>query len=95
MRLQAETSHAIKQTVLDHAPEAQIYLFGSKAHNKKKGGDIDILIIAPRKLSLSEKMTMKIALYKAIGYRKIDLVSFTGDEISPFKTLALASAVRL
>ena len=71
------------------------YLFGSKADDEALGGDIDILIIDFRKLTFSENCAIKFEFMKRFGEKKIDLVSFTESDKSPFKDLALEQAVEL
>lgn len=54
MRLQSHETEVIKRTVRDFDKNAQIYLFGSRVDDSKKGGDIDLLIMS-KKLTNTEK----------------------------------------
>ncbi len=62
---------------------------------KKKGGDIDILILSDHPLSRRDKRLIKIAFYNKFGEQKLDLVYFKPDDPSPFKELALMEGVEL
>lgn len=54
---------------------AKVYLFGSRADDKKKGGDMDIYIETEFAENLfDKKIDMLIELEKKLGQRKIDLV---------------------
>ena len=54
---------------------AKVYLFGSRADDNKKGGDIDIYIETDIKENVfDKKIGMLVELEKKIGQRKIDLV---------------------
>jgi len=44
MRLSKTEQQIIKDAVLSIDPQARIYLFGSRADDTKRGGDIDLLI---------------------------------------------------
>ncbi len=44
MRLSETEQQIIKDAVLSIDPQARIYLFGSRANDNKRGGDIDLLI---------------------------------------------------
>jgi predicted nucleotidyltransferase len=60
--------------------EAQIWLFGSRTDDNKKGGDIDIAILS-RKIGVMEKIRIKRSICNKIGEQKIDLlVSSLGEE---------------
>jgi predicted nucleotidyltransferase len=48
MRLTEGEVSAIKESVHLFDPDAKIYLFGSRADDMKKGGDIDLIIISKR-----------------------------------------------
>ena len=95
MRVQQEQLDFLKQQVLSRARNARVYLFGSRADDRKRGGDIDILIIGERMLSLQEKRDIKIAFYKKFGEQKIDLASFMKDDPSPFKKIAELDGILL
>lgn len=95
MRLDLSQREFIKSAILACLPDADVYLFGSRVCDQKKGGDIDILVIGGRALSDQEKREMKIAFYKVFGEQKIDIVSFQKNDPVPFKQLALMEAQRL
>lgn len=92
MRLSEYEIKSIKESVAHFDPNALIYLFGSRADDSKKGGDIDLLILS-EKLTSKEKRMIKLDLYDKIGEQKIDIViSKTGVE-SPFVKLAINGGV--
>ena len=48
MRLEANESKAIGEEVRRLDPAAEIYLYGSRANDAAKGGDIDLLVVSDR-----------------------------------------------
>ncbi len=76
MRLKEEDIKAIKRiTKVCFGVNAQTYLFGSRADNKKKGGDIDLYIETDMKENVFEqKLKMIRMLHSVIGEQKIDIV---------------------
>ncbi len=95
MRLNKEIAEFLKKEIRKLLPDAEVYLFGSRTDDTKRGGDIDILVVADRRLTLSEKVKIRVAFYKKFGEQKIDIVSFTREEDSPFKRIALKQGVKL
>ena len=95
MRLKKEVAEFITGYVKENFPGAKAFLFGSRADDKKRGGDIDVLILSDKKLSFSELSGMRISFYKLFGEQKIDLINFTYTEKTPFKEIALNQAVEL
>ena len=85
----------LKQSIKKYLPDADVYLIGSRANDKLKGGDIDILVIGEKELSGQEERNIKLSFYKEYGEQKIDIVSFKRDEPSNFKELALLESVKL
>ena len=85
----------LKEQIHQCLPSAKVYLFGSRTDDKKRGGDIDILIVGKRILSLQEKRDIKISFYKKFGEQKIDLVSFENEGPNPFKQIAKSEGVLL
>jgi predicted nucleotidyltransferase len=95
MRLKKEIAEFIKHYVKENFPGSSVYLFGSRADDNERGGDIDVLILSEVKLSFADISKMRVRFYKEFGERKIDLVNFTYDEVDPFKDIALNKAVEL
>jgi len=93
MRLSLKEQHLIKQTIDSFDKEALVYLFGSRVDDKKKGGDIDLLVLS-KKLGFTEKIKIKIKLYELLGEQKIDLI-ITNDTSKPFIQVVLEQAVLL
>ena len=95
MRIKNEHVLFLKKSIKNFLPDADVYLIGSRTDDLKKGGDIDILVIGENRLTGQEKRDIKIAFYKKFGEQKLDIVSFSRDEPSNFKELALIDGVEL
>lgn len=95
MRLKEEIINFIKNTADLLFPDTDVYLFGSRVFDNKKGGDIDILLLSDNKIEPKQIRNFRIAFYKKFGWQKIDLVNFTKTEESTFKKLILTEARRI
>ena len=85
----------LKKNILALLPSAVIYLFGSRVDNNKKGGDVDIMVLSDRELGWKEKCLIKYEYFKKFGEQKIDIVSFSFKEKSPFKQITMEQGVKL
>jgi len=93
MRITEAEHLAIRQAITEADPEANIYLFGSRANDDARGGDIDLLVIS-KKICLMDKLTVLARLHQILGEQKIDLAVYP-DLSRPFARLALESGVPL
>ncbi len=77
MRLNDFQREKITEAVINQFGEdAEIFLFGSRVDDNKKGGDIDLLVVAAVDCTDVElkKIRSVTAIQFAIGDQKIDLV---------------------
>ena len=78
MRLSEAEKKAIKQAVRKHfGPDAQVYVFGSRADDSKHGGDIDLFVeteLAGEDL-VQAKLWAMSEMQRSMGERKIDIVA--------------------
>ena len=93
MRLTPQEQTAIRTTILAIDPNAKIYLFGSRADDAQKGGDIDIYVDS-KTIKLSQKIDIQVKLYDLIGEQKIDIVT-PNETNQEFITLILKKAIQL
>lgn len=93
MRLKEFEQSAIIATVKSLDAEARVYLFGSRVDDRKKGGDIDLLVMSDR-LGGDAKRAIRIKLFELLGEQKIDLI-VAADDTDPFVRLALETGVEL
>jgi len=76
-------------------PAARVFLFGSRADDELKGGDIDLYIEgADSKDLLEKKLHLITLLEKALGEQKIDIV-FHKDTTRDIEREALSKGVEL
>ena len=96
MRLTQTEVKAIKQAFRQSFEQRDIYLFGSRVDDNKKGGDIDLFIDPGADLdSLAEKrLAFLVDLKMAIGDQKNDVVINTHSNRDIEKS-ALASGIVL
>ena len=93
MRLLETEKKAILDVVLSLDPNAKIYIFGSRADDKKKGGDIGILVLSTN-ITERDRRGIKLKLYDLLGEQKIDLLIAASIE-EPFVKIALETGVAL
>ena len=77
---------------------AKVWLFGSRVHPEKRGGDIDLLVYVPHlpsETALDLQLRLKLGLEDALGERKTDIVltPTINHTAEPFVRLALQDAV--
>jgi uncharacterized protein len=95
MRLSKDKREAIKLLIRANLPKANVYLFGSRTRDDLRGGDIDVLVLGDRTLTLREKIGIKTSLFRRFGEQRIDIVSFKKDAPAPFKSFVLKDALPL
>ena len=95
MRLPPSTRSRIKETVQSVVPDSELLLFGSRANDAAKGGDIDLLLLTKEKLPLVLVSKIRRLILNQIGEQKIDIVNFSKTSDHPFKAIAMESAIKL
>ena len=75
MRLTEFEINTIRQSACDvFGADVQVFLFGSRVDDTKKGGDIDLYIKTKMDNNLTHKIKFLIALEQKLGEQKIDVV---------------------
>ncbi|MGL2994891.1 nucleotidyltransferase domain-containing protein [Flavobacterium sp. TSSA_36] len=92
MRITTAQKKFIYEYWTERIPSSQVFLFGSRVDDLKKGGDIDIFVLSDKKLHHSEVFKMKQLFFSKFGQQKMDVVSFTKNDDSAFKKHVLSYA---
>ncbi len=99
MRLTENQVAAIRQAVADtFGAGAQVWLFGSRVDDNKRGGDIDLLVHPGPEVSsdlLLRKIRLLGQLECALGERKIDIVIEHNADPRPIVQVAHQTGIRL
>ena len=91
MRLDVVERKALKYALGEFTGD--VYLFGSRVNMKKRGGDIDLLLIPDKKTS-SLKTALKVqSRYFSQCEQKLDVVIY--DDKNPFCREIIKSAKRI
>ena len=93
MRLAYEEQLAISDAIRQADADAIVYLFGSRADDASKGGDIDLLVLS-KKINLMTKLDILAQLHQKLGERKIDIAVYP-DATRPFPRMVMQTAVPL
>jgi len=102
MRLTGKEQNAIQkafQFCLAGIP-FRLFLFGSRADDHKKGGDIDLLVLVPlaqKDAVIELKNKIRINLFETIPEQRVDITVATEEEVStdPFLRSVFPGAVLL
>jgi predicted nucleotidyltransferase len=92
MRLTEIERSVIVASVKMFDDAATIYLFGSRADDRKRGGDIDILLISDV-LSKGSLDLIGEEIFKHLDEQKIDLVLSRRSEPSSFAEMVISKGV--
>lgn len=98
MRLSAEEVMAIKRTAAEvFGPDATVRLFGSRADDTRRGGDIDLCLeVDPSQATFDHECAFRHGLEDRIGEQKIDVVLHRrGTPPAPIAEIALETGVVL
>lgn len=94
MRLTKQQADYIHDTIIEVAgSDAEIYLFGSRLNDNKRGGDVD-LFVQTKTLSLMDELLCKISLEEGLGL-PVDLIVRTPDGDSVIAQIAKIKGQRL
>lgn len=74
MRLNKEQIKAIKEASEACLPGSEVFLFGSRIDENKRGGDIDLLINTKTKPDRKIKHKIRHKIWEKLGEQKIDIV---------------------
>jgi len=96
VRLSEFERRSIVEEVKYKAPGALIYLYGSRTDDQLRGGDIDLLVIAPE-LEYGDRVDLLMAIKRKIGEQRIDLKILTPERSShdEFAQAILPNALQL
>ena len=83
MRISEIEKTTIVNAILEKDRNAQIFLFGSRTDDFKKGGDIDILVQSDE-IGLLEIVKIKSTVFKYLPEQKIDLLVSKSNETNHF-----------
>lgn len=69
-----------------------IHVFGSRLNDSKRGGDVDLLLIAPTAIPLLTCAVLKMALEERLQL-PVDILTYISEsEPTPFQAIALAQS---
>ena len=95
MRLSKKYIETIKKYFKEFFQNGEIYLFGSRVDDTKKGGDIDLYFVLQAHSNLFEKKIKCISRVKRdLGEQKIDIV-FNTDSNRLIEKEALRWGIKL
>jgi len=94
MRLTMTEVGAIKETLAAFDPAAEVWLFGSRARDDRRGGDIDLMVFSAA-LDDEARRRLKLRLYDRLGEQKIDLIVHPPGADDPLVRIAKIEGVKL
>lgn len=94
MRLTLSQVDVLKNKLKALSESAQLYLFGSRVDDAKKGGDIDLLVVS-KTLTKRDLRLLRIEFFNYFGEQKLDIILDDGTFKNPFHKLIFQKAVLL
>lgn len=96
MRLTPEQTRLILETVHAQAGlAARVVLFGSRVDDRRRGGDLDLLVESSPALTLLQRARIKQQLENRL-HLPVDILAKQTDALpKPFQAIALATGIPL
>ena len=93
MRLTEFEQQTIRDTVRRFLPNATVYLYGSRVDDRKRGGDIDLMIVNPEPVARKTIGNIRSKLWEMLGEQKIDILGEQENNLSTFARMVSFDAV--
>ena len=93
MRLSEQDKTRILLAIRQFDSRARVFLFGSRAIDTKKGGDIDLLILSDS-IGTQERRRIRGLICDTVGDQKIDII-VAADASDPLVRIAQDTGVLL
>ncbi len=93
MRLNKFEQQVIKESIQALDRDAEVILFGSRADDNARGGDIDLLIISEH-IKRRQLGKIRWRLWEKLGEQKIDLVLSDGQLSDTFARMVFEQGVK-
>ena len=94
LRLTNDEIITLKNSLKRQSKTAELYLFGSRVDDAKRGGDIDLLVVDEHMVR-SQLRHLRMDFCRSFGDQKIDIILDNGSFKEPFHQLVKQQAVRL
>ncbi len=95
MRLTPKEATAIREEVGRLDPDAEVFLYGSRADDSGRGGDIDLMVVSD-KLGFRDTLRLRTRILDCIGWQQLDLVVRRREQgADPLMALAQETGVKL
>jgi len=95
MRITEYEKNVIVEAVKNADPNARVWLFGSRADDTKKGGDIDIAVLSEKiNRDVMQEIQVRRFICNRIGEQKIDVVTTKDGKEAIFR-LAMSEGIEL
>ena len=95
MRLTPKEATAIREEVGRLDPDAEVFLYGSRADDSGRGGDIDLMVVSD-KLGFRDTLRLRTRILDCIGWQQLDLVVRRREQgADPLLALAQETGVKL
>jgi len=88
MRLSSHELQVVRQTLLDADPAGRVWLFGSRADDSRRGGDIDLYFEASQPVSLKASLALEYRLACLCGSKVDLLIRNPGQAEQPIHVIA-------
>jgi predicted nucleotidyltransferase len=97
MRLQEKQIESIVKIAKEiFGNDIIVYLFGSRADDTQKGGDIDLFIRSKERIPAESKIKFLSSIYRNVTERKVDLlVADSSKELNKIQSEAMIKGVKL
>ena len=95
MRLSTTELNALHTILGELDPDGHVYLYGSRAADSRRGGDIDVYLQASRPIDLKTRLRTQYRLQQACDTRVDLLVKNPLQPLQPIHLIAIEQGVLL
>jgi predicted nucleotidyltransferase len=86
---------AIREEIGRLDPKAEVYLYGSRADDAARGGDVDLLVVSET-LGFRDVLRLRRRILDRIGWQQLDLLVRRRDQLNePMAAIARETGVKL